>query len=213
MAFPLVAALMKGFKLGATGLGLMGGAPVGAARAGAGALNLLKQAYTPNAMGLMNLGMDAIPLAMDIANNDVGLKSFSSFGGTMLGTKFGGRELNKLGEKQIKSDVLDRAQRYSQTQAKYNARPSVISGGSKPMGDIKSYDMEPFEMRQTKKYQDDPQYSRQGYNMPIGFAADTGLYTLTSGMNKPKPSEFEQQMMEMQNPSPVSRYLQMTGVL
>ena len=210
---PLTAALMKGFKLGATGLGLMGGAPVGVAKAGAGALNLIKQAYTPNAMGLMNLGMDFIPLAMDIANNDVGLKSFSSFGGTLLGTKFGGRELNKLGEKQVKSDVLDRAQRYSQAQAKYNARPSVVSGASQPMGSIKDYDIQPFEMRQTKKYSNDPKLSRQGYNMPIGMAADALLYSTTAGMNKPKPTDFEAQMMQGQSVSPAMRYIQMTGGL
>jgi hypothetical protein len=196
MAFPLVAALMKGFKLGATGLGLMGGAPVGAARAGAGALNLLKQAYTPNAMGLMNLGMDAIPLAMDIANNDVGLKSFSSFGGTMLGTKFGGRELNKVGESRLRNsrDTFNRL------------------ASSQPKTLRKAYVDERLGERESQLL-NNSLTSRQGYNMPIGFAADTGLYTLTSGMNKPKPSEFEQQMMEMQNPSPVSRYLQMTGGL
>lgn len=196
MAFPLVAALMKGFKLGATGLGLMGGAPVGAARAGAGALNLLKQAYTPNAMGLMNLGMDAIPLAMDIANNDVGLKSFSSFGGTMLGTKFGGRELNKVGESRLR-----------------NSRDTFNTlSSSQPKSLRKAYVNERLGSRE-KDLLSNPQTSRQGYNMPIGFAADTLLYSTTAGMNKPKPTDFETQMLQGQSPSPVTRYMQMTGGL
>lgn len=196
MAFPLIGALMNGLRLGATGLGILGGAPVGAARAGAGALNLLKQAYTPNAMGLMNLGMDAIPLAMDIANNDVGLKSFSSFGGTMLGTKFGGRELNKLGEAKLRN-----------SRDTYNNLAS-----SQPKSLRKAYVDERLGTRE-KDLLNMPSSSRQGYNMPIGFAADAGLYSLTAGMNKPKPTDFEASMMQNQSVSPVTRYMQMTGGL
>ena len=205
---PLTAALMKGFKLGATGLGLMGGAPVGVAKAGAGALNLIKQAYTPNAMGLMNLGMDFIPLAMDIANNDVGLKSFSSFGGTLLGTKFGGRELNKLGEERLNKGVLNRAQAYQRAK---DARGKVV-GPMKPMESVEDYTNR-YKAGMTAKLQNDPQYSKQGYNMPIGFAADYGLYQATAGMNKPKPTDFETLMMQGQSVSPVTRYMQMTGGL
>lgn len=214
---PLTAALMKGFKLGATGLGLMGGAPVGAAKAGAGALNLIKQAYTPNAMGLMNLGMDVIPLAMDISNNDVGLKSLSSFGGTLLGTKFGGRELNKLGEEKINSGVLQRARDYDKNKIadRYaEVNKMRVARGKDP---VKVPSVEDsanrYKTSMTAKLQNDPQYSKQGYNMPIGFAADAGLYSLTAGMNKPKPTDFETLMMQGQSVSPVTRYMQMTGGL
>jgi hypothetical protein len=213
MAFPLVAALMKGFKLGATGLGLMGGAPVGAARAGAGALNLLKQAYTPNAMGLMNLGMDAIPLAMDIANNDVGLKSFSSFGGTMLGTKFGGRELNRLGEARLEGSkgayARNYAQKYAEKDYRGNTRAwEAFTPNSKALAidnpqfreeqisravrdDINlpssfSKGLRENTARRQAELLENPKYSRQGYNMAIGFGADAGLYSLTAGMNKPR---------------------------
>ena len=212
---PLTAALMKGFKLGATGLGLMGGAPVGAAKAGAGALNLIKQAYTPNAMGLMNLGMDVIPLAMDISNNDVGLKSFSSFGGTLLGTKFGGRELNKLGEEKINSGVLQRARDYDKNKIadRYaEVNKMRVARGKDP---VKVPSVEDsanrYKTSMTAKLQNDPQYSKQGYNMPIGFAADAGLYSLTTGMNKPKPTDSE--TLQGQSVSPVTRYMQMTGGL
>ena len=178
-------------------------------------VSLLKSAYTPDAGGLFNLGMDALPLITDIANNDVGAKSFTGFAGTMAGTRFGGRELNQAGEKQLKSDVLNRAQQYSRTQEKYNARPSVLSGKSKPMKDIGDYDIQPFEMAQTKKYQNDPTTSKQGYNMAVGMGADMGLYSLTAGLNKPKePTEVVQGRQQREfSESPVGRYIQMTGAL
>jgi len=178
-------------------------------------VTLLKSAYTPDAGGLFNLGMDALPLAMDIANNDVGAKSFTGFAGTMAGTRFGGRELNKAGEKQLKSDVLERAQQYSRTQDKYNARPSVLSGKSKSMKDIGEYDIQPFEMAQIKKYQNNPTMSKQGYNMVVGMGADMGLYSLTAGMNKPKDAPEVSQVKQQEDfaNSPVSRYIQMTGSL
>tara|TARA_R110002126_G_scaffold5021_7_gene26371 strand:- start:5660 stop:6349 length:690 start_codon:yes stop_codon:yes gene_type:complete len=229
MAFPLIGALMNGLRLGATGLGILGGAPVGAARAGAGALNLLKQAYTPNAMGLMNLGMDAIPLAMDIANNDVGLKSFSSFGGTMIGTKFGGRELNKVGEKEFKRIERNAVNKYNEG-AFYNPKQMGLPS-TRNLGNTTGYQygetgnsflkMNPDRDKwidermgevKDRMYKDN-KYSKQGYNMGAGFAADAGLYSLTAGMNKPKPTDFETQMLQGQSSSPVTRYMQMTGGL
>lgn len=216
--------LLGGLTGGIGGLakGLMGAGKLGTAASTTGRIassswnpvSLLKSAYTPDAGGLINLGMDALPLISDIANNDVGLKSFTGFAGTMAGTRFGGRELNKAGEKQLKSDVLQRAQRYSKAQDEYNARRSVLSGKSKPMKDISEYDIQPFEIAQTKKYQNDPALSRQGYNMGIGMGADIGLYSLTSGLNKPKdPMESQLKQQQEFSNSPVSRYIQMTGVL
>lgn len=216
--------LLGGLTGGIGGLtkGLMGAGKLGAAASTTGRMansswnpiSLLKSAYTPDVPGLINLGMDAAPLISDISNNDVGLKSFTGFAGTMAGTRFGGRELNKAGERQLKSDVLQRAQQYSKAQDKYNSRPSVLSGKSKPMKDISEYDIQPFEIAQTKKYQNDPALSRQGYNMGVGMGADFGLYSLTSGMSKPSDglSQAQRQQQEFSN-SPVSRYIQMTGAL
>lgn len=158
--------------------------------------SLLKSAYGNGAMGLMNLGMDAIPLAMDIANNDVGLKSFSSFGGTMLGTKFGGKELNKLGAEKLESDVLNKAATYKAT----TERPLNI-------------EMADYKKNLSTQLMANPKYSQQGYNMPLGFGADATLYSLTSGMNKPKPNSGLEDASQGFNNSPVSRYMQMTGAL
>ena len=162
--------------------------------------NLIKSAYGGGAMGLMNLGMDVIPLAMDIANNDVGLKSFSSFGGTMLGTKFGGRELNKLGETN-----LEKAKR-GQT-IYYNNLPRERKTVSRDEW------LDSQAMNTRKQLESNPKTSRQGYNMPIGFAADAGLYSLTSGMGKPRESSEVDTLLKQQEManSPVSRYIQMTG--
>lgn len=195
---PLTAALMKGFKIGATGLGVLGGTPVGTARLGGSALNLLKQAYTPNGMGLVNLGMDAIPLITDIANNDVGLKSFSSFGGTMIGTKFGGRELNRVGQARLQN-----------SRDTYNTLAA-----SQPRSIRKEYVNERIASRE-KDLLANPQTSRQGYNMAAGMGADVGLYSLTSGMNQPKNSPEVESLLKQQEManSPVTRYMQMTGGL
>lgn len=182
-----------------------------------GLRGLISSAYGNGGMGLVNLGMDVIPLAMDISNNDVGVKSFSSFGGTLLGTKFGGRELNKLGEERINSGVLQRARDYDKNKIadRYaEVNKMRVARGKDP---VKVPSVEDsanrYKTSMTAKLQDDPQYSRQGYNMPIGFAADAGLYSLTAGMNKPKPTDFETQMMQGQSVSPVMRYMQMTGGL
>jgi len=215
--------LLGGLTGGIGGLakGLMGAGKLGAAASTTGRMansswnpiSLLKSAYTPDVLGLVNLGMDAAPLITDISNNDVGLKSFTSFAGTMAGTRFGGRELNKAGEKQLKSDVLQRAQQYSKAQDKYNSRPSVLSGKSKPMKDISEYDIQPFEIAQTKKYQNDPALSRQGYNMGIGMGADFGLYSLTSGMSKESPELIRAREQQELVSSPVGRYMQLTGMV
>lgn len=169
-------------------------------------VSLLKSAYTPDASGLFNLGMDALPLITDIANNDVGAKSFTGFAGTMAGTKFGGRELNKLGEEKLNKGVLDRAQAYQRAK---DARSKVVRP-MKPMESVEDYTNR-YKAGMTAKLQNDPQYSKQGYNMPIGFAADAGLYSLTTGMNKPKPTDSE--TLQGQSVSPVTRYMQMTGGL
>lgn len=191
---------------------------------------LLRAAYGGN-MGLMNLGMDLIPLAIDIANNDVGVKSFSSFGGTLLGTKFGGRELNRAGE-----DLLKRKERLAT--AEYTARAmnnnrtpqqlglpsgrSPVNARKPQYGETGTFlernpNANKFVDDRVSKlregYLNDPQYSRQGYNMPLGFAADALLYSSTAGLNKPKPTDFEIQMMQGQSVSPVTRYMQMTGGL
>lgn len=173
-----------------------------------GLKGLISSAYGNGGMGLVNLGMDVIPLAMDISNNDVGLKSFSSFGGTLIGTKFGGRELNKLGEEKLNKGVLDRAQAYQRAK---DARSKVVRP-MKPMESVEDYTNR-YKAGMTAKLQNDPQYSKQGYNMPIGFAADAGLYSLTTGMNKPKPTDSETLIMQGQSVSPVTRYMQMTGGL
>ena len=202
------------------------------ANSGWNPISLLKSAYTPDAMGMMNLGMDAIPLASDIASGNFGLQSFSSFGGTMAGTKFGGRELNKLGNSTYKTQERNAIGAYNY-QANQNARqvglPSagnaVSSSYGKPQqGTVPSFrqmnpDRDVWVDSQMGKVrsamENDSKYSKQGYNMPIGMGADVGLYSLTSGINKPKePIEITQarQQQEYSN-SPVSRYLQMTGTL
>jgi len=190
---PLTAALMKGFKVGATGLGFAGGAPVGAAKAVGGGANLLKSAYFGDKMGMVNLAMDALPIVSDAASGNLGVHSFSGIGGTMLGTKFGGRELNKLGEAKLRNSG-DTFNTLASSQPKSLRRAYV--------DDRLSQRKQQLEL--------DPASSKQGYNMPVGMGADIGLYSLTSGMNKPKQPELDPMMAQ---PSPVSRYMQMTGGL
>lgn len=181
--------------------------------------SLLKSAYGGGGAGLMNLGMDLIPLVTDIANNDVGLKSFSGFGGTLAGTKFGGRELNKLGEEKLNSGVLQRARDYDRNKIadRYEeVNRSRVARGKDPLA-IPSVEDSAKRYREsmTPKLLSDPTTSKQGYNMPIGMGADIGLYSLTSGMGKPKESPEIEALMKQQemSNSPVSRYMQMTGVL
>lgn len=172
-------------------------------------VSLLKSAYTPDAGGLFNLGMDALPLITDIANNDVGAKSFTGFAGTMAGTRFGGRELNKAGTQALQDGTLERARRYSSLQDKRKAEGRPLIEKS-----FAEYDSQ-GRLTQTKKLENDPKYSKQGYNMGIGMGADMGLYSLTSGLNKPKESPDMIRAREQQefSDSPVAKYMQMTGML
>lgn len=201
--------------------------------------SLLRSAYG-GGMGLVNLGMDFIPLAMDIANNDVGLKSFSSFGGTLLGTKFGGRELNRLGEARLEgykgAYARDYGRKYAEKEYRGNTRAwETYVPNSKALAinnpqfreeqigrairdDINlpssfTQGLKENTARRQAELLNNPKYSRQGYNMPIGMAADALLYSTTAGMNKPKPTDFETLMMQGQSVSPVTRYMQMTGGL
>lgn len=192
--------------------------------------SLLRSAYG-GGMGLVNLGMDFIPLAMDIANNDVGLKSFSSFGGTLLGTKFGGRELNRAGEDLLKKKERLATAEYTARAMNNNRAPqqlglpsarSPVNARKPQYGETGTFlernpDANKFVDDRVSKlregYLNDSRYSRQGYNMPIGMAADALLFQATAGMNKPKPTDFETLMMQGQSVSPVTRYMQMTGGL
>jgi len=167
-------------------------------------VTLLKSAYTPDAGGLFNLGMDALPLTMDIANNDVGAKSFTGFAGTMAGTRFGGRELNRKGTDKLESDVLNRA-------SNYKTMTETTAGPYRPF----DVDSKAFKSSLTTELINDPKYSKQGYNMAVGMGADMGLYSLTAGMNKPKDAPEVSQAKQQEDfaNSPVSRYIQMTGSL
>jgi len=223
---PLTAALMKGFKVGATGLGFAAGAPVGAAKAVGGGANLLKSAYFGDKMGMVNLAMDALPIVSDAASGNLGVHSFSGIGGTMLGTKFGGRELNKLGDstyKKLERTAVDSYNQQSMRRPQVGlptAGNAVASSYGKPQqGRVPSFsEMNPNRDKwiddnmstAREKMLANPTYSKQGYNMPVGMGADIGLYSLTSGMNKPKQPELDPMMAQ---PSPVSRYMQMTGGL
>lgn len=198
------------------GLGNIGKASTAATNTGRIAstwnpVTLLKSAYTPDAGGLFNLGMDALPLITDIANNDVGAKSFTGFDGTMAGTRFGGRELNKAGEEALNSGVLNRAQNYSKAKS---ARETKFAGQDiKPMESVEDYTNR-YKSGMTNKLLNDPSTSKQGYNMGVGMGADIGLYSLTSGMSKPKdPMESQLRQQQEFSDSPVSRYIQMTGAL
>ena len=165
--------------------------------------SLLKSAYSGGS-GLMNLAMDAIPLVTDIANNDVGLKSFTGFAGTMAGTKFGGRELNRAGTEKLESDVLSRA-------ANYKKMTDTTAGPYRPF-DI---DSKAFKKDLSSELMNDPKYSKQGYNMGVGMGADIGLYSLASGMGKPKEAPELIKAREQQEfvSSPVGRYMQLTGMV
>ncbi len=194
-----------------------------------GLRGLISSAYGNGAMGLVNLGMDVLPLVADISNDDVGLKSFSSFGGTLIGTKFGGRELNKLGEKEFKRIEREAVSRYD-AGAFYNPKQMGLPS-SRNLGNTIGYqygetgntflkmnpDRDKWVDERMSEVRDrmykDPKYSQQGYNMALGFGADAGLYSLTAGMNKPKNSPEVESLLrqqEMAN-SPVTRYMQMTG--
>lgn len=204
-------------------------------------ISLLKSAYTPDAGGLINLGMDAIPLISDIANNDVGLKSFTGFAGTMAGTRFGGRELNKAGNAALEDSKISYIQNHTRQQMEKDYRGNSrtweqVKPSSKELAvyDPKFRDeqinravrdeisLPPLTeglMNHTKQKElalrNDPKYSKQGYNMGIGMGADIGLYSLTSGMGKPKEPMESTQLKQQQDfyDSPVSRYIQMTGAL
>lgn len=158
--------------------------------------SLLKSAYSGGS-GLVNLAMDAIPLVTDIANNDVGLKSFTGFAGTMAGTKFGGRELNDVGRNRLQ-----------------NSRDTYNNLASSQPKSLRNEYVNNRIAEREKDLLNNPVTSRQGYNMPIGMAADIGLYSLTSGSGKPSNglSQAQRQQQEFSD-SPVSRYIQMTGAL
>lgn len=193
--------------------------------------SLLKSAYSGGS-GLINLAMDAIPLITDIANNDVGLKSFTGFAGTMAGTRFGGRELNSAGENLLKQKERLATAEYTARAMNNNRVPQQLGlpSGRSPVNARKAQygetgtflernpDANKFVDERISKLRDsyinDPRYSRQGYNMGIGMGADFGLYSLTSGSGKPSDglSQAQRQQQEFSN-SPVSRYIQMTGAL
>lgn len=199
--------LLGGLTGGIGGLtkGLMGAGKLGAAASTTGRMansswnpvSLLKSAYTPDVLGLVNLGMDAAPLITDISNNDVGLKSFTSFAGTMAGTRFGGRELNDVGRNRLQ-----------------NSRDTYNNLASSQPKSLRNEYVNNRIVEREKDLLNNPITSRQGYNMGIGMGADFGLYSLTSGSGKPSDglSQAQRQQQEFSN-SPVSRYIQMTGAL
>jgi len=159
-------------------------------------ISLLKSAYTPDVLGLVNLGMDAAPLITDISNNDVGLKSFTSFAGTMAGTRFGGRELNDVGRSRLQ-----------------NSRDTYTNlASSQPKSLRKEYVNNRIAERE-KDLLSNPVTSRQGYNMGIGMGADIGLYSLTSGMSKESPELIRAREQQEFVSSPVGRYMQLTGMV
>jgi hypothetical protein len=194
-------------------------------------VSLLKSAYTLDAGGLFNLGMDALPLISDIANNDVGLKSFSGFGGTMAGTRFGGRELNKLGDSTYRKLERNAVDSYNYQSSANKMQMGLPSSRSPVNGRTPQYGstgntftklnpdrdawIDSNMSTARDKMLNDPKYSRQGYNMAVGMGADMGLYSLTAGMNKPKESPDMIRAREQQefSDSPVSKYMQMTGML
>jgi hypothetical protein len=137
-------------------------------------------------------------LVTDIANNDVGLKSFTGFAGTMAGTKFGGRELNDVGRSKLQ-----------------NSRTTYTNLASSQPKSIRNEYVEGRVASREKELLNMPNSSRQGYNMGVGMGADIGLYSLTSGMGKPKEPMESTQLKQQQDfyDSPVSRYIQMTGAL
>lgn len=204
-------------------------------------VSLLKSAYTPDASGLFNLGVDALPLITDIANNDVGAKSFTGFAGTMAGTRFGGRELNKAGAAALEDSKTSYIQNYTRQQMEKDYRGSSraweqVKPNSKELAvfnpefrneqinravrdEISLPPLTEGLMNHTKQKElalrNDPKYSKQGYNMGVGMGADMGLYSLTSGLNKPKESPDMIRAREQQefSDSPVAKYMQMTGML
>lgn len=198
--------LLGGLTGGIGGLtkGLMGAGKLGAAASTTGRMansswnpiSLLKSAYTPDVLGLVNLGMDAAPLITDISNNDVGLKSFTSFAGTMAGTRFGGRELNDVGRSRLQ-----------------NSRDTYTNlASSQPKSLRKEYVNNRIAERE-KDLLSNPVTSRQGYNMGIGMGADIGLYSLTSGMSKESPELIRAREQQEFVSSPVGRYMQLTGMV
>lgn len=192
--------------------------------------SLLKSAYSGGS-GLINLAMDAIPLVTDIANNDVGLKSFTGFAGTMAGTRFGGRELNKAGENLLKQKERLATAEYTVRAMNNNRVPQQLGlpSGRSPVNARKAQygetgtflernpDANKFVDERISKLRDsyinDPRYSRQGYNMGVGMGADIGLYSLTSGMSKESPELIRAREQQEFVSSPVGRYMQLTGMV
>lgn len=233
--------LLGGLTGGIGGLakGLMGAGKLGAAASTTGRMansswnpiSLLKSAYTPDVPGLINLGMDAAPLISDISNNDVGLKSFTGFAGTMAGTRFGGRELNQAGENLLKQKERLATAEYTVRAMNNNRVPQQLGlpSGRSPVNARKAQygetgtflernpDANKFVDERISKlrgsYINDPRYSRQGYNMGVGMGADFGLYSLTSGMSKESPELIRAREQQEFVSSPVGRYMQLTGMV
>ena len=216
-------AALKGAALLGTGVGV-GGLGVKAAASGlsklsslrslgTGTLSALKSAYSGGS-GLVNLAMDAMPIISDASTGNLGIHSFSGIGGTLIGTKFGRRELNKAGE-----DLLRKKERLATAEYVYRSAdnrqqlglPSARANRAPQYGQTGTFvernpdanrfvDDRVSELRD--EYLKDPRYSRQGYNMPVGFAADYGLGSAAYAMSQPK-------FQDPNRPTPVSQYIQL----
>jgi hypothetical protein len=92
--------------------GLLGGiaggvAPIaGRLASGLKPMELIKDAYT-GPQALFNIGLDALPIALDASTGNLSPASFLGPVGTLAGTAVGGRTLNRLGMQQQKEVTSD----------------------------------------------------------------------------------------------------------
>lgn len=155
--------------------------------------------------GLVNLAMDAIPIAVDASNDNLGWHSLSSIAGTQVGSAFGRRVLNQKGAQELEkikqNAFFDAGAREVVESAR--ARRKVF-GGTAPFIDFSDVEKELLKH---------PQYSEKGFNMPLGLASDIGLSAVSYPMSQ-KAKEYDAlqkrgRMAELNNDA-LAQYMRMT---
>jgi hypothetical protein len=154
---------LTGFGGSTLARGLGGGLAKGRLASNFNPVSILKDAYTGEG-ALINLLMDGIPLATDIATGNLNPTSFLGVGGTLVGTGFGGRKLNRLGEQTLEDKRKELYRTYT---------------------DDKLIDSQ-LKRRRTLLEQDE-KYSKRGSNL----ALDIGTNVIGYNVLAPKPKSEE----------------------
>lgn len=155
--------------------------------------------------GLVNLAMDAIPIAIDASNDNLGWHSLSSIAGTQVGSAFGRRVLNRKGVEELEK-IKQKAFFDAGAEAAVDSAKTRTKhlGGSAPFIDFS--DVEKGLLKH-------PEYSEKGFNMPLGLASDIGLSAISYPMSQ-KAKEYDAlqkrgRMAELNNDA-LAQYMRMT---